>query len=358
MANVLPMEQRVAVVAHLVEGASVRGTSRLTGVSQPAILSLLLRMGEGCARLHDRMVRDIDVRDVQADEIWSYVQKKQARVTPEDPAEWGDAYAFVAMARTCKLVISYRVGKRDEANTQAFIADLRARLVTVPLLCTDGFQPYAEAVGEHFQGAVDYGVVHKDYRKGRQHDGQPSDHRYAPPRHAFITRIPRMGSPEMSRISTSHIERQNLTMRMQIRRLTRLCNGFSKKLDNHRAAISLHMGFYNLCRVHEALRVTPAMEAGITRHVWSIQELVQAALSEPAAPPPDPRPLKLPEPPEGAQTPAARPLPNGRGWLRVVGEGKVGSTSTASTRTAPTPSPKAGPQSPKPKPTQLRLFDD
>jgi IS1 family transposase len=318
VANVLPLAKRVEVIAHLVEGAGIRPTSRLTGVCKQAITALLVSVGAGCDRIHDRLVRDVEARDIQCDEIWSYVRKKQARVTAEDPPEWGDAYTFVAIARVSKLVISYRVGKRDEANTQAFVADLRARLVVVPQLATDGWQPYPAAIATNFAGAVDYAVVQKNYRKGRRSDGQPSDHRYEPPRDPFITRIPVSGAPDMTRASTSHVERQNLTMRMQIRRLTRLCNGFSKKVENHQAAIALHFAYYNFCRVHEALRVTPAMEAGIADHVWTIEEMVALALTEHQSEPPRPRPLRLPDERDGAVTAPARPLPNGRGFLRLV----------------------------------------
>ena len=149
------------MIAHLYEGAGIRSTSRLTSVSQPTILSLLLKIGEGCDRLH---VRDLDIRDIQADEIWSYVQKKQARVKPEDDPTHGDAYTFLALARTQKLIIAYRVRKRCEADTQAFIADMRSRLLVVPHFATDGFSPYATAVGQHFE-AVDFGQVVKNYSR-------------------------------------------------------------------------------------------------------------------------------------------------------------------------------------------------
>jgi IS1 family transposase len=340
------MAKRADALAHLVEGASVRATSRLIGISKPAILSLLLRVGEGCERLHDRFVRDLDVRDVQVDEIWSYVQKKEVRVGPDDPAEWGDAYTFVAMARVCKLVIAYRVGKRSEANANAFIADLRARLLVVPQLSTDGFQPYPAAISASFAGAADYCVIHKNYRHGPRHDGEPSDHRYEPPRHPFITKIPMFGAPDVARASTSHIERQNLTMRMHIRRMTRLCNGFSRKLANHRAAVALHFAWYNLVRVHEALRVTPAMEARLTDHVWSMEELVATALAEPGGPGPKPKPLRLPGPPDGKLAPPARELPNGRGFIRLVTVGP--GPSGASTPPEPPPPPVSPQPTPKP----------
>ncbi|XXR43491.1 IS1 family transposase [Sorangium sp. So ce375] len=355
------MAKRVEVVAHLVEGAGIRPTSRLTSVSQPAILSLLLRVGEGCERLHNRLVRDVDCRTVQVDEIWSYVQKKQARVLPGDSPEVGEAYVFVGMASASKRVISYRVGKRDEANTNAFIADLRARLVTIPQLYSDGWAPYVAAVGGAFAlvGSVDYAQVVKRYnRKARRDD----EHRYEPPRDPFITKTPVFGVPDLQRASTSHVERQNLTIRMHIRRFTRLCNGFSKRLPHHKAAVALHMLFYNFCRPHEALRVTPAMEAGLTDHVWSVEELVAAALSEAAGEPPKPRALKLPEPPPGTPTTPARALPNGRGFLRLVGSAPAQPVPPAASGAAPAepePPPSEPPPSPKTRRmVQLSLFDD
>jgi len=350
MANVLPTQKRVEVVAHLVEGASVRSTSRLTGACKQAILSLLVRLGEGCDRLHDRLVRDLDIRDVQVDEIWSYVQKKQSRVTEEDPAEWGDAYTFVALARVSKVVIAYRAGKRDRDNTEAFIEDLRARLLVVPQLSSDGFQPYVPAVAANFLGAVDFAVVHKNYRRGSRPDGLPEDRRYEPPRDPFVTKIVVRGAPDPKLISTSHVERQNMTMRMHIRRMTRLCNGFSRKLANHRAAVALHFAWYNFCRVHESLRVTPAMEARIAGHVWSLEELVTAALAEPAGEAPTAKPLRLPEPLAGVVAAPARELPGGRGFLRLV----KGSPAAPAA-----PPPGAGPPvSPTPAgPAQLGLFD-
>ncbi len=176
--SLLSLAKRAEVIAHLCEGAGIRPTSRLASVSQPTILSLLLKVGTGCDRLHDRLVRDLSIRDIQMDEIWSYVQKKQARVKPEDDPTWGDAYTWLAIARSQKIIVSYRVGKRDDANAQAFVRDLRARLVTMPMICSDGFASYASAVGAHFE-AVDFAQVVKNYSRSpkRVRDGQPSAHR-------------------------------------------------------------------------------------------------------------------------------------------------------------------------------------
>ena len=356
--NVLPLAKRAEVIAHLCEGAGIRPTCRLTDVSKPAVLSLLLKVGAGCDRLHDRLVRDLDIREIQADEIWSYVQKKQARVQPGDDPTWGDCYTFLGVARVQKLIVSYRVGKRCEADTRAFIADLRARLVTVPQLSTDAFAPYRAAVGDHFE-AVEYGQVVKNYSRSprRVRDGQPSDHRYEPPRDPFITRTPVYGSPDMSRLSTSHVERLNLDVRMSTRRHTRLSNGFSRSLPHHTAQVSVWVAFHNFCKIHGALRVTPAMEAGITDHVWTVEELVDRALAAAAEPvaKPERKPLRLPETPAevpaepaapAVKAPTVRALPNGRGFLRVVPSG--GEAPTPAPDPKPAPTPPAAPAAPVP----------
>jgi len=260
-----------------------------------------------------------------------------------------DAYAYVALARTKKLMISYRVGKRDEAHTKAFIADLRTRLVTIPELSTDGWQSYPIAVGQSFGGAVDHAISQKNYtRKGRS-DGPKHDHRYEPPRDLFITKQVAHGAPNLDRASTSHVERLNLTTRMHIRRFTRLCNGFSKKIENHRAAVSLHVAWYNYCRIHESLHVTPAMEAGITDHVWTIEELVTRALSAEPCAAPESKPLALSTPQPNEKNIAARELPNGRGWLRALlgGKGKGKPND-----------PPRGPTPPRPVRIATPLVDD
>lgn len=320
MANVLPMAKRVEVIAHLCEGAGIRPTSRLTDVSKGTITALLLKVGAGCDRIADRLVRDLDIREVEVDELWTFIQKKAARVKPEDPKEWGDAYTFLALARSQKLVISYRVGKRDAANTEAFMADLRSRLTVVPQVSVDGFQPYPSAVGQNFETA-DLGIVQKNYSRSprRVRNGPPTDYRYEPPRDPFVTRKAAMGVPDPDRICTSHVERLNLDVRMMTRRFTRLCNGFSRSLPHLQAAVSLFAAYVNFCRIHGALRCTPAQESRISERVWSVEELVAAALDaagEPVAKPIK-KPLRMPPPPAGAPAPTARALPGG-GFLRAV----------------------------------------
>ncbi|MRG91662.1 IS1 family transposase [Polyangium spumosum] len=355
MGNVLAWERRVAVVCHLVEGASVNATARMTGVSKPTILSLLLQSGEGCDRIHDRRVHSLCIREVELDELWSFIQKKQRRVGPADPPHWGDAYAFLAMARTQKLLIAYRVGKRDEQNTRAFVADLRSRLAVVPAITSDGFTAYPTAVGESFAidgqagAAVDYVVLLKEFNGRRFKDDSV---RYEPPRDPVMHKRGVFGAPDIDRASTSHIERANLTVRMHIRRFTRLCNGYSKSLPHHKAAVSLHVAFYNFCRVHETLRVTPAMEAGLTDHVWTVDELLREALGAPVQEKPKVRPLRLPE------TGTAKELPGGRGWLRAVpSTGKAGASAGAPTPPRPPEAPavRAAP-APKRRWVQMDLF--
>jgi IS1 family transposase len=212
-------------------------------------------------------------------------------------------------------VIAFQVGRRDQVNTRAFVTDLRARLVVAPQITTDGFSPYIDEIARSFRGAVDYSQCVKNYRRGGRRD---DDYRYEPPREPFMVKTPIMGVPDMKRASTSHIERQNRTMRMHIRRMTRLADAFSKKIENHVAATALHFAYYNLVRIHETLDTTPAVKLGVLDRPLAVGELVEVALeaAEELAPAsPVAQPLALPEHHRGA----VRELPNGRGWLRAVG---------------------------------------
>jgi IS1 family transposase len=275
MANVLPKQKQVAVLNALVEGCSVRSTARMTDVSIPTILSLLVRVGEGCATLHDRVMRDLPCTHVECDEIWAYVGKKQRQVTTADDAsQVGDTWTFVAIDADSKVIPAYRVGKRDMANTAAFVDDLRSRLRNQVQISTDGLNLYVDAVERAFGGAVDFAQVVKSYEAEAIGPG-----RYSPPKVSSVEKIAVAGEPDMDRASTSYVERQNLTMRMAIRRMTRLTNAFSKKLRNHRAAVALHFAHYNLVRRHQMLRVTPAMAAGVTSEMWTMDRLLDAALA-------------------------------------------------------------------------------
>ena len=274
------MDDIVKIFTLMTEGMSVRAISRVTGHSKDTILSLLATVGETCARLFDERVQHIRTRFVQADELWTFVQKKQKRLTAADPIERGDQYVWVGIDSETKAILSYYVGKRDGFSAYEFIGDLRNRVAEQhrAQLTTDGLEGYIPAVEEHFGADVDFAQLVKQYAKPRT-DGpdwfRPSSHVVA----AIPTPI--TGDPVFERISTSHIERANLTVRMHLRRFTRLTNGFSKKLANLKAAVSLFMAWYNFCKVHQTLRVTPAMEAGLTDHVWTIRELLTIESSGP-----------------------------------------------------------------------------
>ncbi len=257
----------------LLEGCSIRSTERLTGIHRDTILNLLVLAGEKCAKVLDITMRNIKSDFIQSDEIWCFVQKKQKRCRKEDPIEFGDAWVFVAIDPVTKLIPCYTVGKRSAGTTKAFIDDLAGRLAKRVQITTDGFRFYVNAIENAFGCDVDFAQLVKLYGDYGQHD---SATKYSPsPIFEVISKIIQ-GNPDESHICTSHVERQNLTMRMAMRRFTRLTNAFSKKLENLKAACALHFAYYNLCRVHSTLRVTPAMEAGITDHVWSLEELLRA----------------------------------------------------------------------------------
>ena len=265
------------ILTLLVEGMSVRAISRVTGVEKKTILSLLLTIGAKCATLFDERVMGLAPRYVQADEIWTFVQKKQRRLKPSDPAERGDQYVWIAMDSESKAILTFYVGKRDAVGADTLMADLRRRIVNRPQITTDGLEGYVEAVELAFGSQADYAQCIKNYAAPRT-DGpdwfRPSA------KVTSVEKIIKAGDPDVSRISTSHMERANLTVRMCLRRFTRLTNGFSKTLVNLEATVAIFMTWYNFCRVHQTLRVTPAMEAGLTDHVWTIREQLTADSAE------------------------------------------------------------------------------
>jgi IS1 family transposase len=269
--NILRQEKKEAVIAALVEGVSIRSTERMTVVHRDTIMRLMVRVGHGCANLMNSYMQNLDCRDLQVDEIWSYVGKKQGHLNDSDNIEeLGDQWVFVALDAESKLIPSFLVGKRTANNAQAFIEDLSSRLDNRVQLSSDGLAAYITAVESAFGANVDYAQVVKTYEAEPIGPG-----RYSPPKVTGADRIVISGSPITSKISTSYIERQNLTMRMQMRRFTRLTNAFSKKLENLKAAVALHFAHYNFVRIHSSLRVTPAMEAGVTNHLWTIAELLE-----------------------------------------------------------------------------------
>jgi IS1 family transposase len=268
--NVLPMERQVQIITALVEGNSVRATARMVGVEHKTVLRVLLRVGDRCGEILNERMRRLPCRIVQMDEIWTFVAKKEKQVTADDdPTQVGDQYVFVAMDSESKLIPSFWVGKRNAATAWYFVQDLKQRLASRVQLTTDGFRPYLPAVEDAFGADVDYAMLIKTYEEGAE-----SEKRYSPGQIVNALPIPVSGNPKPHLISTSHVERQNLTIRMQLRRFTRLTNAFSKKLENLKAALALHFCWYNFCRVHTSLRVTPAMQAGIADHVWGIKGLV------------------------------------------------------------------------------------
>lgn len=237
--NTLPLEKKVLVLNLLCEGSSIRATSRITGVSQPTILKLLVDAGKKANDLHDSMMVGIQSKYIQADEIWAYVAKKQRRVTREDSQDFGDQYTFVAMDEQTKLVPVYMVGKRDELTTMSFVRELATRVTSRFQLSTDSFRPYFNAVDRTFGCEIDYAMLHKKYA-----EVEGGEKRYSPARIISIEKIPMIGSPRRGKICTSRVERQNLTMRM--RRFTRLTNAFSKKLENLKAAVAIHFFQYTV----------------------------------------------------------------------------------------------------------------
>lgn len=274
--NILPREKQIEVIAALVEGIGIRAASRITGVNRGTVASLALRVGRGCAELHDRMMVGVRVQRLELDETWSFVGKKQKRVQRHEIFAKGDQYVFVGMAGTQKAIISYRVGKRDSENTDLFVRDLRERVIGMPEISTDGFTAYMPAIRDAFGPNAVHGQIVKTYSVTHLTSPEAA-RRYSPAAVVAVARQAVMGVP--AEISTSYVERQNLSLRMASKRFARLSNGFSKSLEHHVAAVSLYVGFYNLCRIHEALRTTPAAALGVADRVWSIGDLLDAAVA-------------------------------------------------------------------------------
>jgi IS1 family transposase len=268
----LPLDKACAVLQLLLEGMSVRSTERVTGVHRDTILRLLVLAGERCQRLMVEKIAGLGVRDVQVDEIWGFVQKKEGHrwEHEQNVREIGDAYCFVGIERNTKLILAYHLGKRDAVSTDTFIGKLAyATSQDRYQLTSDGFKPYVKAVKTFLHGRVDFAQLVKVY--GAPRDGEQ---RYSPAEVVDAVPTEIMGRPCRERICTSHVERQNLSIRMGMRRMTRLTNAFSKKWENLEAAYSLWFAYFNFCRRHQTIRVSPAMEAGLTDHIWGIDDLL------------------------------------------------------------------------------------
>jgi IS1 family transposase len=265
------MEKAEAILKLLVEGMSIRSIERVTGVHRDTIMSLLLLAGERSQKLMDAKMQNLNSRYLQVDEIWCYVGKKRRNVRSGDSPELGDQWVYVAIDAETKLIPSFRIGKRVRPDTWAFLWDLHKRLANRVQLTSDGLNHYTVSVPECFGTDVDFAQLTKLFGDFGQFDGPA---RYSPPRLSGVISKVRQGDPDPEHVSTSFVERQNLTMRMQMRRFTRLTNAFSKKLSHLKAAVALHFAWYNFVRIHKSLRVTPAMEAGISDRPWEFSDLL------------------------------------------------------------------------------------
>jgi IS1 family transposase len=282
--NKLPLAKRVQILSMLCEGSSMRSVSRVCDVSINTVTKLLCEAGEACLAIHDEMVRNVRAKRIQCDEIWSFCHAKQRNVQTckNAPEGAGDVWTWTALDADTKLIVSYFVGDRGRDSAFAFMTDLRMRVKGSPQLTTDSWKPYLTAVEHAFGRYVDFAQLLKVFRAV---PGGPG--RYSPGECCGVAKFTVQGDPDPKHISTSHVERQNLTMRMSMRRFTRLTNAFSKKLDNHIHAIALYFVFYNFCRIHKSLKVSPAMAAGVSETLWSLEDVV--AKIDAMAPPPKPR---------------------------------------------------------------------
>jgi IS1 family transposase len=269
--NKLSTEQRALVVAALVEGNSIRSTVRMTGVAKNTVVRLLVELGQACARYQREALVNLRSKRIQCDEIWSFVYAKEKNAPAAKKAEGqaGDVWTWTALDADSKLMVSWLVGGRDAGYAYAFMEDVASRLAGRVQLTTDGHKPYLEAVEGAFGMDVDFAQLIKLYGEAPE-----PQKRYSPAKCIGCRETVVTGNPDPRHISTSYVERQNLTMRMSMRRFTRLTNGFSKKVENHEAAVALYFMWYNFGRVHQTLPVTPAMEAGVSDHVWTVAEIV------------------------------------------------------------------------------------
>jgi len=269
-------EQGYLALRLLLEGNSIRATERLTGLHRDTIIRLLLLAGRRCELLMSSKVQGVPVQDVQCDEMWGYVFKKESHKFPFEAHNdsIGDCWCFAGIERHSKLILAFEVGRRTKATALRFIGRLKFAISEACRfqITTDGFTPYERPIEALLADRCDYGQLIKVYATPKE-----EERRYSPPEVVECYSKTVLGAPDEDRICTSHIERQNLTMRMQIRRLTRLTNAFSKTVESHRAAIALHFAYYNFCRKHQTIRTTPAVAAGITDHTWTVQEMLGVA---------------------------------------------------------------------------------
>src|SRR5208337_3090167 len=271
MANILKTEKKVAVISMLAEGSSIRSIERITGVNQNTIMSLSVRVGNACKKIMDEKMRGLTCKQIEVDEIWGFVGAKQKNANRA--GAYGDVWTFIALDADTKLIPSFIVGKRDAYHAKTFIADLATRLKKRVQVSSDALAAYADAMERGFGTEVDYGQISKTFAFTNLDKSAAG--RYSPAEVVKIEKTVVSGMPDVSRISTSHIEKQNHTLRMHCRRLTRLTNAFSKKFENFEAAVALNFAYYNFVKTHGAIRMTPAMAAGVEKTFWTVAELVE-----------------------------------------------------------------------------------
>jgi IS1 family transposase len=281
--NILPRDKQIEVIAALCDGLGVRATARVTGVNRETVGTLALRIGRACAELHDRLFVGLHVSRLELDELWQYVGRKRRqheKPIPGDPR--GDQWTYVALAASTRAIVSYRTGKRNAVTTEDFIQDLRQRVIGTPEFSTDGYSPYKNTIRYAFGNSVAHGAITKTYSVTHL-AVKDAARRYSPAQVIAVDRQAINGEPE--NISTSYVERSHLTLRQSCKRFARLGTGYSRRVENHCAAVSLYVAHYNLCRTHEALRTSPAVALGVADRVWTIGDLLDAALAtQPAAP--------------------------------------------------------------------------
>jgi IS1 family transposase len=273
--NKLPRDKRVQIISLLCEGMSLRAITRTTCASINTVTKLLVDAGKACSDYQDEAFRDLTCRRLQIDEIWafSYCKKANLEGAKSAPTDAGDIWTFTAIDADTKLVPSWLVGNRDFHDASLFVRDLASRLRNKVQLTSDGFKPYLYAVPAQFGDEVDFGMLVKHYASPKPES--EAAHRYSPTECTGATKHLITGSPRDAHISTSYVERQNLTMRMHMRRFTRLTNGFTKKAENHAHAVALHFMYYNFCKIHKTLKMTPAMRAGVTEKLWDVVDMVR-----------------------------------------------------------------------------------
>ena len=270
---ILPLEKRKAIIAHLVEGSSMRATSRLTDTSIMTVMKVLVETGKACIKFHNENIVNVKASRIQCDETWAFVGCKQKHIKEDSREGSGDAWTWLGLDADTKLVVSWFVGGRDADSANVFMQDVASRLANRVQLTTDGHKAYLDAVEDAFEGNIDFGQLIKIY--GAPSGESNTERKYSPTEYTGQIKKAITGKPNEKFISTSYVERLNLTLRMHNRRFTRLTNAFSKKIENHCYSVALHFCFYNWCRIHKSLSVTPAMQAGLTKKPLTIEDIAR-----------------------------------------------------------------------------------